>query len=175
MNYTGNSVFIAYPHCDHQLMPKPFFQEQENQPSIVNRLVHFVRSKIAATTGWFTESSLEWKQNRQLRLEHRQMQRERGRRPKWPGGFADKFYMFMDYDPTDAESGETGRPSVLGALTQWSYRVLWTRRIEIFGGILIIVVGTFCYSAVSQSNKEKPDSTSRSQEIQPESFDVTAR
>ena len=59
--------------------------------------------------------------------------------------------MFLDYDPTDAESGETSAPSFIGALFQWFQRVVWTRRIEIGGFLFILVIGIVCYQAISNN------------------------
>lgn len=156
-------------------MSNPFYQEQENQPALLSRLAGHLRARLMAASRWLEEKRAQKKQVKQLRKERRQAMRENAKKPRWPGGISEKFYMLLDYDPTDSESGETGSPSIIGAILQWSYRVLWTQRIEIFGLVLLIVVGTVCYSAVSSSNDKKKFNSSRIEQVQPDAFEVTSR
>lgn len=156
-------------------MSKPIYQQKADSRTLSSSLADSFRAKLLAAKEWFATSRAQAKQNRELRKERREVMRENAKKPRWPGGIQEKFYMLLDYDPTHSESGEAGSPSIIGALMQWSYRVLWTRRIEIFGWMLIIAIGVVCYTAVSASNEKKSETTIRTEQVQPESFEITSR
>ncbi len=149
----------------------PNFDDDESgfKPSLIGRFCNYVKMNLLNTLMPIREFLAQRKENKQARNEMREHIRE-SRRRSWPQSFQDKIFMFLDYDPTNGESGVTVRPSILGAIAQWSYRVLWTRRVEILGFVLVLGIGAVCYYAVNNASNA---SNSPRDRVESQSTEVT--
>ncbi len=59
----------------------------------------------------------------------------------------DYVFYFLDYDPTNNESGEKDM-RLMPALLAWFHRTFLTRWIEIVGIAMVVVTGLLCYCAI---------------------------
>ena len=62
----------------------------------------------------------------------------------------DFVFYFLDYDPTNNESGEKDM-RLMPAIIAWFHRIFLTRWIEIVGIVMVVVTGLFCYYAIVYS------------------------
>ena len=124
------------------LAPNP--DSQHEKLSLVQRIFQDFRERAKGHIAAYRESSAERKEAREDKKRFREEMKIHQRASYRPS-ISEYIYMFLDYDPTDIESGETSKPSLIGALVQWFYRVIWTRRIELGGFLFIVVIGLVCY------------------------------
>ncbi len=130
-------------------------EDSERKPTILGWLGSLIRKEVASLRmrirTWNVRRKRIAELRRQFREEQRLDRKESAR--SWRLRARDRLYQLFDYDPTDALSGEVREDSLASVVFQWWLRMIWVRRIEVGGLILVCCTGYLCYSAVMNSAK----------------------
>ena len=118
----------------------------------VSLLIGYFKSKFEACCHSIDKRRKQKQAIRAQRLAVRRQKIEELRKRSWIYQIREKLFVLLDYDPTVIYSGDAGEPTFIGAISQWFYRVFWTRRIELTGVVLLGVIGWYCYASIIGNN-----------------------
>lgn len=128
-------------------MPAPLHQSNNDSSFAQENLLERIQNSFASLVDSISEAYAMRRQAREERLRYREEMKIQ-QRASWRSSISEMVFVLLDYDPTDAESGESVAPTLSGAISQWLHRVVWTRRIELGGFLFILIVGVICYFAI---------------------------